>query len=305
MIHFRLTSALVLAAGLGAQDFGTRHDALGRDFSQLESQGHSLSDAQLITRLSAYGSGFQGLVPMLGGLTPGHYQSNRDLVRRSLAWLALIEPRGYRNPALGRAIAGVYGTLGDFGSRAEFRPYGYPAGAAYGYAGAGRLCRRMWLGGGDDGGYERDFERYATNLAVLGGVWGYGFGGRTYRKPEGLDAVDFGPVTETTRKPLAVPAVDLAKLSPAQKEQWGDLKPQFSSVAGRVHEALVNLDALAQRLKRQGMDVNATDRANSVLMESFLQDSADLIQAGDFEQAKKALDKASYVRMRLKSVVGG
>ena len=164
----------------------------------------------------------------------------------------------------------------------------------------------MWLGGSSDGAYERDFERYATNLAVLGGVWGYGAPGMySQRKPSGLDAVDFGPVTETTRKPLAVPAVDSAKLTPDQREQWDGLKPQFSSVAGRVHEALVNLDALAQRLKRQGMDVNGTDRANAVLMEGFLQDSADLIQAGDFEQAKRALDKATYVRARLKNVVGG
>lgn len=298
----RLTWVLPLMTGLV---FGQA--TLERDLAQWQAQGVSATDAQILARVSALQSGYQGMVPRLGGFSASDYQANREFVRRSLAWLALVESRGYANPALGRSIAGMYGYLGDYGARPEFRRFGYWGGPAYGYAGAGRLYRRMWLGSGGSL-YERDYERYALQLATFGGSWGGGYWGRGwayYRRPEGLDAIDLGPVIDHGRKQLAVPAVNLAKLSAAEKEQWEEIKPQFVTVSSQIHQALVNLDSLGDRLKRQGMDVNTVDKTNAVLMESFLQDGADLIQAGDFENAKRALTKAGYVRARLKSVVGG
>ena len=90
----------------------------------------------------------------------------------------------------------------------------------------------------------------------------------------------------------------------ATKTIVGDL-PQFVAVSGRVFQSQQNLDALSQRLRRQGMDVNARDLAASYQMAGFLQDSAALIQAGDFAPAKVALDRASYLCNKLKSVTGG
>lgn len=303
------------AAALAFGQYDVHHGALDRDLSAWQSQGMSVSDDQLLNRVNRLGTGFQSFVPMLGGFTPGNYQANRELVRRSLSWLALIEPRGYRNPALGRSIAGLYGQLGDYQNRPAFRPHGFGRGAAFGYAGAGRLSRRLWLGGGGfnggDGGFDRDIERYALQLAALGGGFGYGFGGygpgmfNQPRKPEGLDAVDLGPVEDNGKKPLPVPAVDASKLSAEQKAAWDDLRPQFTAVANRVHQTQQNLDALGQRLRRQGMDVNAQDRATGYQMDGFLQDSAALIQAGEFAPAKIALDRASYLCNKLKSVAGG
>ncbi len=304
----------VSCAALALGQYDVQHGALDRDLSAWQSQGLSVSDDQLLGRVNRLGSGFQGFVPMIGGFTPGNYQANRELVRRSLSWLALVESRGYRNPALGRGIAGLYGQLGDYQNRPAFRPYGYGQGAAFGYAGAGRLSRRMWLGGGGlnggDGGFDRDIERYALQLATLGGGFGYGFGAgpgmfNQQRKPEGLAAVDFGPVEDNGKKPLAVPAIDASKLTAEQKAAWDDLRPQFIAVANRVHQTQQNLDGLGQRLRRQGMDVNAQDRATGYQMDGFLQDSAALIQASDFAQAKIALDRASYLCNKLKSVAGG
>ena len=163
-----------------------------------------------------------------------------------------------------------------------------------------RLYRRMWLGGGAM--YERDYERYALQLAGLGGYWGSAY---YYRRPSGLEAIDLGPIIDHGRVMMPAPAVNIAKLTPAQRELWEELKPQFVSTASQIHESLKSLDALGDRLKLQGMDVNKVDKANAVLMESFLQDGADLIQAGDFESAKRAVEKAGYVRARLKSTVGG
>ena len=294
-------AATVLAFG----QYSNRHNALDRDLSTWQAQGVSVPDDQLLSRVNQLGSSFQGFVPMMGGFTPGDYQANRDLVRRSLSWLAIVEPRGYRNPALGRGVAGLYGSLGDYQNRASFRPYGGRSGAAFGYAGAGRVSRRMFLGGA---GSDRDIERYALQLATLGGGFGYGYGydmRSRQRAPEGLDAADFGPPEDNGRKPLELPAVDSAKLPAGQKAAWDDLRPQFVAVSGRVFQSQQNLDALSQRLRRQGMDVNARDLSTSYQMAGFLQDSAALIQANDFALAKVALDRASYLCNKLKSVTGG
>ena len=296
---------LLAAATIAFWQYRTRHNALDRDLTTWQAQGASVPDDQLLSRVNQLGSSFQGFVPMMGGFTPGDYQANRDLVRRSLSWLAMVEPRGYRNAALGRSVAGLYGSLGDYQNRASFRPYGGRSGAAFGYAGAGRVSRRMFLGGA---GSDQDIERYALQLATLGGGFGYGYGygmRSRQRAPEGLDSADFGPPEDNGKKPLELPSVDSAKLSAEQKAAWDDLRPQFLAVSGRVFQSQQNLDALSQRLRRQGMDVNARDLAASYQMAGFLQDSAALIQAGDFAPAKIALDRASYLFTKLKSVTGG
>jgi len=285
--------------------YNVRHQALDRDLTAWHSQGTSVSDDQLLSRVNTLGNSFQGFVPMIGGFTPGDYQANRELVRRSLSWLAMVEARGYANPALGRSVAGLYGRLGDYQNRPQFRANGFGSGAAFGYAGAGRVSRRLFLGGN---GSDRDIERYALQLATLGAGYGYGFGFGMYqrqRAPQGLDAVDFGPVEDNGKKPLPVPTVDAAKLTPEQKAAWDDLRPQFVAVANRVFQTQQNLDALGQRLRRQGMDVNAQDRAIAYQMDGFLQDSAALMQTLDFAPAKVALDRASYLCTKLKSVAGG
>ena len=298
---------LLGCVGLAFGQYSVRHQALDRDLTAWQAQGTSVSDEQLLSRVNTLGTSFQGFVPMIGGFTPRDYQANRDLVRRSLTWLAMVEGRGYANPALGRGVAGLYGSLGDYQNRPAFRPHGFGAGAAFGYAGAGRISRRMFLGGL---GSERDIERYALQLATLGAGYGYGYGMypgiyARQRQPEGLDAVDFGPPEDNGKKPLEVPIVDAAKLSPDQKAAWDDLRPQFAAVSSRVFQSQQNLDALSQRLRRQGMDLNARDLATSYQMAGFLQDCAALVQAGDFAKAKVALDRASYLCNKLKPVAGG
>ena len=299
----RLTLFLGMAIFAFGQ-YGVQHAALDRNLTAWQGQGATVSDQQLLGQVNTLGTSFQGFVPMIGGFTPRDYQANRDLVRRSLSWLATVESRGYRNPALGRSVAGVYGSLGDYQNRPQFRPYGFTSGAAFGYAGAGRLSRRLFLGGA---GSERDIERYALQLATLGAGYGYGYGmiGRRERAPQGLDAVDLGPAEDNGKKPLPVPTVDVAKLTAEQKAAWDELRPQFVAVASRVFQTQQNLDALGQRLRRQGMDLNAQDRAVAYQMDGFLQDSAALLGTGDFAPAKVALDRASYLCAKLKSVAGG
>ncbi|MBY0507984.1 MAG: hypothetical protein K2X03_28990 [Bryobacteraceae bacterium] len=298
----RLTLFL-LSANLAYGQYHVSHDALDRNLSAWQTQGLSVPDDQLLSRANTLGNSFRGFIPYIGNFSPRDFQANRDLARRGLTWLAQVEPRGYRNLALGRGFAGAYGALGDYQSRPQFRPYGGTPGAAFGYAGAGRLSRRMFLGGL---GSERDIERYALQLATLGGGFGYGFGMFPRpRAPQGLDAVDFGPLEDNGKQPLAIPNLDTAKLSAEQKAAWSELRLEFGAIASRVFQTQQSLDALGQRLRPQGMDLNAQDRATAYQMDGFLQDSASLIQAGDFAQAKVALDRASYLCRKLKSVAGG
>lgn len=298
-----MTNLFILALAFG--QYTAQHEALDRNLTAWQTQGATVPDDVLMMRANTIGNSFQGFVPMLGGFTPGDYQRNRELARRSLAWLAMMEPRAYANPALGRSFAGVYSQLGDYQNRPALRSYGYTAGAAFGYAGAGRISRRMYLGGF---GSERDVERYALQLATMGAGYGYGYGygfRPRVRAPEGLEAADFGPVPDNGRKPLPLPRVDLAKLTAEQRAAWDDLRPQFIAVSNRVFRSQQNMDALAQRLRRQGMDLNASDLATTYQMDGFLQDCAALIEAGDFVQAKVALDRATYLCNKLKSVGGG
>jgi hypothetical protein len=298
-----MRSILILLSGaaLAFGQYSARAAALDRDLTAWQAQGTTVSDDQLLNRVNTLGTSFQGFVP----ITPGDYQANRELVRRSLSYLAQVEPRAYANPALGRRVAGTYGSLGDYQNRPAFRSQrGYGQGAAFGYAGAGRISRRMYLGGY---GSERDVERYAMQLAGMGSGYGYGYGYGMYnrqRPPQGLDAVDLGPIEDNGKKPLPLPAVDTSKMTAEQRAAWSDLSLEFVAVSSRVHQAQQSLDSLEQRLRRQGMDVNPSDRAVSYQMDGFLQDSAALAVAGDFAKAKVALDRASYLRNKLKSVVG-
>lgn len=274
---------------------------IARQLDTLERRGPNGGSQQQYARdVDGLLSGFRGLTPLFGSFTPHDYETNRELVRRSMAWLGTIEPYAVRDAGLGRSVAGAYGYFGDYQSQPSLRPYGYGGGAGLGYAGAGRMSRRMWLGGHRD--FDRDIERYAMSMAYWSAGW-YGTGGmQRQREPQGLDAADFA-LPPTDRRPMPLPDPD-ANVPEAKRQQWRDLAPQFGSVAGRIFEAQRNLDALAQRLARRGMTVNARDLATSYQMQGFLEDAAELVRLGDIDKAKLALDRAAYTCNQLKPVTG-
>ncbi|MBL8209611.1 MAG: hypothetical protein JNK87_02815, partial [Bryobacterales bacterium] len=127
-------------------------------------------------------------------------------------------------------------------------------------------------------------------------------GAQRQREPQGLDAVDFS-LPPTNRQPIPLPDPDTS-VPEAKRQQWRDKAPQFGAVSSRIFEAQRNLDALAQRLAKRGMNVNARDLSIAYQMQGFLEDAAELVRAGDIDQAKLALDRASYTCNQLKPVTG-
>jgi hypothetical protein len=95
---------------------------------------------------------------------------------------------------------------------------------------------------------------------------------------------------------VELPEVDVEKLTPEQERQWREVRERFVITARRVHQARELLEQLAARLRSQNMSLNQQDVAVSLMMQGFLEDSASLIRAGQFQLAKEALTRAEYQR---------
>ena len=245
---------------------------------------------------------FQAFYPMVPSFAPGDYQANQQLLRDAMAALAAVESVAGLDPGLRSTVANAYGNLGDYQSRQEFRNYGYNP--AYAYGRAGGLARGLVLNGGTGKNFEKDVERYAMSMAtwnlVNGQLMNGMYGGRQQAAEQPLAA----PVQSVKIEPLATPMIDPASLNDQGRAIWDELRPQFTSTAKRVAASLSSLESLNARLKQQGMAVNAADLATGYQMQGFLEDSAGLIQAKNFDEAKLALERAEHLRMRLKRVTG-
>lgn len=222
------------------------------------------------------------------------------LAQETSAALYAIERQGVQDPALGRALAGAYGAMGDYQARPGYGSYGLnPVGA---YGGASRITRRMILAGGTGQGFERDLERYAMSMATWNVANNRIWGGMPDRDmPQ--DAYPMGPMPPDRQLPQP-PQFDLSTLTAEQKEAWDDLRPQFVAVCARVTASLRALDQLTARLQAGRMDINPANLAASYRMQGFLDDAFALVDQKDFAGGKLALEKADYERSRLKPVTG-
>jgi hypothetical protein len=103
---------------------------------------------------------------------------------------------------------------------------------------------------------------------------------------------------------VALPDVDISKLSPAQLKLWKDVRTHFLFTAAGVRQSQIYLEQLSARLRAQNMSLNAQHAATAELMHRFLLEAVTLIRAGDFVEANDALSRADYTRNRLKDVSG-
>lgn len=239
--------------------------------------------------------GYRSLGPLVGRFGPADYALNREMARRSLVWLGRASLMYPGDAATARAFLDAYDTIGGF-YRSQGRFY-YP-GAYVAYAGATRLARRLsydWTA--------RELDRYALAYGALAIYDGTLVGRWTH--PSDLPAgAPPATVTATPLKPVEMPKVDAASLSLEQREAWSDVRDRFRSVSSQVHSARVLLDQLSARLHGQGVTLHPENAADAMKMQGFLEDAAELIQAGDFEAATDYLRRADAQRTRLKSVTG-
>jgi len=244
--------------------------------------------------------GYRSLVPLVRGFGPTDYALNREVARRSLAWLARAGVLYTGNPVVARAVMETYDSIGGF-----YRDYGpfYRPGAFVAYAGATRLAQRLILEGRHAGIFERDLDRYALAYGTLATLNGVIVGPWTVPRDLPQDSAGvMEPAVALT--PVAMPKVDVTTLTAEQKAEWSDVRDRFRVVASNVHVARTLLNDLAGRLRQQQMELHPQDAATALKMQSFLEDSVDLIRDGRFDMAAEALKRADYERVKLRSVTG-
>ena len=301
---------LVLAGSAllaGAQISSTMRPQSDRVQGQIQNVRRSAvpgaNPRQLAAGVSSMAGGFQGFYPMLGSFTRGDYEANRQLVRDAQSALAMVEAVAGDDPQLRSALAGAYGSLGDYQARPEFQSYGYSPVASYGRASG--LMRGLVLSGNSNRNFERDLERYAMSMATWNAMNGYIWAGLNNRNRQQAEEQNEANVpTPPERQAMAVPDVDTASLNERERAAWDELRPQFVALSKRIAQALSNLDGLSARLRARGMDVNADGLATSYRMQGFLEDAAALMQKKNFADGKQALDRAEYEAKRLRSVTG-
>lgn len=243
--------------------------------------------------------GYRSLIPVVGRFGPADYALNRDLARRSLLWLQRTSVLYTADPLAARAFLDAYDTIGGF-----YRDQGpfYAPGAYVAYAGATRLARWLTLGRNPYDWSQRELDRYALAYGALAIHDGRLIG--RWAVPQDLPVDGAGVDAATPLTPIELPKVDATRLTPEQRAAWNDARDRFRSVSAQVHGARVLMEGLSARLQRQALALNATDAANALKMQGFLEDAADLIRTGEFEMATDALRRAEAERVRLKGVTG-
>ena len=308
MIRIIALSAVIGLAGAQAVDAqrgsgrANPQVALRSDLDGMNARlgGSGATSRQAVADAQRLALGYRSLGPLVGGFGPADYAMNRDMARRSLTWLSRAGYMYRSDPLAARAFLDAYDSIGVF-----YRDYGrfYSPGAYVAYAGATRLAQRLARGGIQADVYTRELQRYALaygNLAVLDGRlvgrWGV---------PQDLPEAAPAPTDATAPlKPLELPKVDITKLDAAQREAYTDVRDRFRSVASRVHGARLLMDQLADRLQQQHLALHPEDAANALKMQSFLEEAADSIRAGDFDSATDSLRAADAERTKLRGVTG-
>jgi hypothetical protein len=290
-----LTAGQRPSAGAGSQA------VLRRDVEAMSTRlAGRMTPQQVVADAERLGAGYRALGPHVRGFGPRDYAMNREIARRSLDWLSRASLVYGRDPYVGRAFLLSYGTIGSFYH--DYGPFYHPA-AFVAYAGAARIARRFILQGGNVGWYEGELDRYAL---AYGAVAAYH---HAYLAPWNVpqDLPQEAPVTlepVVVPAPVPLPALDMSGLDAAQRAAWSEVRDRFRSVSPRVHQARVLLNELSTRLQRQQMTLNASDAANALKMQGYLEDAAELIKEKRFDIAMEALAKADYVRGKLRSVTG-
>jgi hypothetical protein len=283
----------------GGQD---RHAALRHDLDVMSARlsGARPPSQQVIADAQLLASGYRSLVPFVPGFGQADHALNRRLARRSLEWLSRASVLYGRDPLVAQAFLQSYDSIGGF-----YRDYGpyYRPGAFVAYAGAARLARRLVLYRLDTDRFEREMERYALAYGTLAA--GSGALLTPWNAPRDLpDVAPQEPAPTIALEPLALPAVDVAKLTAEQKAAWIEARDRFRNVAPNVYGARVLLNQLSDRLRRQRLELHPQDAANALKMQGFLEDAVDLMREGSFDAALEALTRADYVRVKLRSVTG-
>jgi hypothetical protein len=300
LIKWGLPLCLVaVAASASGQD---PQAALRRDVDAMTANlGSRMTPQQVAADAQRIAAGYRSLGPYARGFSASQLAANRDVARRSLAWLSRASMMYGRDPIVAQAFFAGYDSIGNFYQ--DFGPL-YQPGAFVAWSGASRLARRMaYWQAGDASRYERDMERYALAYGTIAAAQGALL--VPWSMPGDLPIGEPPPTRPTVVvKPVELPMVDPANLTADEKASWIDARDRFRSVAPRVHQARQLLAELSGRLDGRRMVLNPADAATAMKMQGYLEDAADLIGEKEFALAVQALIRADYLRGKLKGVTG-
>lgn len=250
------------------------------------------ADAQLLT------AGYRSLAP---GRTagPGGDARMRDLGRRSLDWLARAGRFDRRDPATALLLLDSYDSIGGFYRQGS----AYPAGAIIAYAAAMRLAQRLMFEASDPARFEQEYARFALACGTMTAAQGSLV--MPWQQPQDAPAGPLREIVPAALEPVPLPPpIDQSQLDAEQRAAYVNARERFRNVAPRVHTARLLLKDLSQRQKQLGVALNPEDASNALKMHGFVEEAAELITTGKFSAASDALDRADYVRNKLRSATG-
>lgn len=251
------------------------------------------ADAQLLT------AGYRSMGPGRTAAGPGGDARMRDLGRRSLDWLARASRYDRRDPATALLLLDSYDSIGGFYRQGS----AYPAGAIIAYAAAMRLAQRLMFEAADPARFEQEYARFALACGTMTAAQGSLV--VPWQQPQDAPAGPLGEMVPAALEPVPLPPpIDQSQLDPEQRAAYVNARERFRNVAPKVHQARLLLKDLSQRQTRLGVALNPEDAANALKMHGFVEEAADLIKTGKFSAASDALDRADYVRNKLRSATG-
>lgn len=296
------------AVGLAGEQSAVRaqQDRLDTDLREIKmrSKAGQPGSAQVVADSQRLRQRFLALKPLAPQFGCDDVQRHGVLAGRSLGWLALASRQFHGDPDVVPALVRAYTALGDFHGIGGLASR---SGFWFGYAGAHRTARSLVLARRGGPVFDRSLDALALTWAAVAlmdrrGRWIWpGWEGQS---PELDRTIDLAVGSESAPAQVAIPAVDEATLSTADRSRWHEVRNRFPSVSSRAHQAHQALADLRHRLAARGLALHPTSVAALLAMQGYLDDAVGAVEARQFERALEAMVRVDYERAKLRDATG-
>lgn len=235
------------------------------------------------------GSALSDASPILLSGGQSNYELNRELVRRTAAYLMALEVMT-RDPQMRMAMGRVYRELGDIQARSAGR-FGSRMDAARNYRRAGYLFGN--LAAMRAGAYGIDYSMVDRELAGLGS------------RLASLESSAAKPTSpQTPAQPFPLQAPQVKDVPAAQRNEYNELSERYTTAAATASTALENVEPLRRSLEHDGMTLNTELAAGVSRMQLYLQLAAASMEERNWAEARSNIERAEYQTGKVLKAVG-